>query len=135
MQNRKGEKIGWTAGWMGGFIWVAALSILFLLQGQYKQGVLGLALTGIAMISIVFLSPWRFPSTPYWKLMVVPYGMFFSSIVWCIWSYGGLKAAGLNWWTLLWLLPLLTPIGILSQRKWKDFGQQSPPSPAAKPLS
>jgi hypothetical protein len=135
MENRKGEKIGWTAGWMGGFIWVAALSILFFFQGQYKQGVLGMALTGVAMMSIVFLSPWRFPSTPYWKLMLVPYGMFFSSIVWCIWSYGGLAAAGLNWWNLLWLVPLLTPVGILSHRKWKDSGQQSSPSQAAKPRS
>ena len=135
MENRKGEKIGWTAGWMGGFIWVAALSILFLFQGHYKQGVLGMALTGVAMMSIVFLSPWRFPSTPYWKLMLVPYGMFFSSIVWCIWSYGGLAAAGLNWWNLLWLVPLLTPVGILSYRKWKDSGQQSSPSQAAKPRS
>jgi len=134
MKDRIGEKIGWTAGWVGGFIWVFILSIVFLFQGKSEQGLLGLTLTGIAIISVVFFAPWRFSSTPYWKLMLPPYGFFFLSIVWAIWSYGGLGSAGLTWWDLLWLLPLLIPFGSLSKRKWVDFkAGQNAPADADKP--
>jgi membrane-bound ClpP family serine protease len=120
MKDRLGEKIGWTAGWIGGFIWVFILSIVFLFQKKIEQGLLGMALIGVAIMTIVFFAPWRFPATPYWKLMLAPYGMFFLSIAWAIWSYGGLGPAGLTWWNLLWLLPLLMPFASLSKSKWAD---------------
>ncbi|MBF0106668.1 MAG: hypothetical protein HQM16_15250 [Deltaproteobacteria bacterium] len=124
MENKTGQKIGWTAGWMGGFIWVFILSIVFLFHEKYPQGLLGLVLTGVAIVTIVFFAPWRFPTTSYWKLMLAPYGMFLLSIVWAIWSYGGLESIGLTWWNLLWLLPLLIPFGSLSKRKWSDSNVQ-----------
>jgi len=120
LENRKGEKIGWTAGWIGGFIWVAILSIIFLFQEKYEQGISGVTLTGIAIVIIYFCSPWRFPSTSYWKLMLAPYGVFYLSIAWAIWSYGGFEAVGLNWWNLLWFFPLMMPLGSLSRRKWVE---------------
>lgn len=121
MKDRVGEKIGWTAGWLGGFIWVFVLSIVFLFQGKIVQGLLGMSLTGIAILSVLFFAPWGFPSTLYRKLMLAPYAVFFIAIAWAIWSYGGLGSAGLTWWNLLWLLPLLLPFGILSKRKWSDY--------------
>jgi hypothetical protein len=124
LASRRGEKIGWTAGWLGGFIWVAILSIIFLFQGKYELGLSGVALTGIAMASIYFCSPWRFPSTFYWKLMLAPYGIFGLSVAWVIWSYGGFESIGLDWWNLLWLLPLMMPLGSLSKRKWEESGAQ-----------
>lgn len=134
MEGRKGEKIGWTAGWTGGFIWVFILSVVFLLQEKFEQGLLGIALTGVAVITIVFFAPWRFSSTPYWKLMLAPYGTFFLCIAWAIWSYGGLGSAGLTWWNLLWFLPLLIPLGSLSKKKWADAAaQQSAPTDGAEP--
>lgn len=117
---RKGEKIGWTAGWTGGFIWVLVLSLVFLHQGKVAQGVLGVVLTGAALIAIVHAAPWRHPATPYWKLMLAPYGLLFLSIAWAVWSYGSLEAIGLNWWNLVWLIPCLSPFGMLSNRKWSD---------------
>lgn len=120
MTNRRGEKIGWTGGWLGGFIWVAILSVVFLVQGQILKGLVGIALTLLAVVTIVSLAPWRFPQTPYWKLMVGPYAMFFLSIVWGVWSYGGLSALGLSWWNLFLLLPLLFPLGSQSKRTWAD---------------
>ncbi len=120
MKERAGEKIGWTAGWIGGFLWVAILSLVFLYQEKYAQGVSGLLLTGVAVVAIVAFAPWRWPTTPYWKLMLGPYGMFLVSIAWAIQSFGGLESAGLNWWNLFWLLPLLIPLGTAGGRKWKD---------------
>lgn len=122
--DRKGEKIGWTAGWLGGFIWVLALSLVFLSQGKVTQGLLGILLSGAAIIAILYFAPWRHQTTPYWKLMLAPYGLFFLSIVWAVWSYGGLEAIGLNWWNLLWLIPCLSPFGMLSNRKWSGSKNQ-----------
>jgi len=124
MHNRRGEKIGWTAGWIGGFLWVAVLAVLFLFQGRYPQSILGFALTVIAILAIVYFAPWRFPSTPYWKLMLVPYGVFWLSIIWCVGSYGGFATAGLDWWNFLWVVPCMIPLGILSRRKWEDSERQ-----------
>jgi hypothetical protein len=129
MKDRIGERIGWTAGWLGGFIWVVVLSVVYLFQGKSEQGLLGMTLTGIAVLSVLFFAPWRFSSTPYWKLMLAPYSVFFLSIAWAIWSYGGLGSTGLTWWNLLWLLPLLLPFGSLSKRKWVySIAQQDPPT-------
>jgi hypothetical protein len=122
MCTRRGEKIGWTAGWLGGFIWVAGLSLVFLYQQKWLQGLIGLLLFCAAIVIIIVLAPWRHPSTRYWKLMLGPYGVFLTSALWAAWSYGGVHAAGLNWWTVLWLLPLFfIPVGSLWKRRWTDF--------------
>lgn len=121
MEGRTGEKIGWTGGWIGGFLWVGVLSVVFIYQGKHLQGSLGLSLVCIAFVTIVFFAPWRFPETPYWKIMFAPYGLFFLSVIWAIWSYGGVESAGLKWWNLLWLLPVLTPWASMSKRKWSDL--------------
>jgi len=54
--NRRGEKIGWIAGWLGGFIWVAGLSLVFLYQQIWLQGLMGLLLFCAAIVSITFLA-------------------------------------------------------------------------------
>jgi hypothetical protein len=124
MEDRKGEKIGWTAGWMGGFIWVVVLSTVFLFQGKIEQGLSGIIVSSAAIATVIFFAPWRFPSARYWKLMLPPYGIFFLSIAWAIWSYGGLESVRLNWWSLLWFLPLLMPFASLTKRKWVDSNAQ-----------
>lgn len=128
MKERISERIGWTAGWLGGFIWVFVLSMVFLFLGKSEQGLAGISLTGIAVFSVLFFAPWRFSSTPYWKLMLAPYGVFFLSIVWAVWSFGGLESCGFTGWNLLWLLPLLLPFGSWSKRKWADSSTQQDPS-------
>jgi len=122
--NRRGEKIGWTAGWIGGFIWVAILSFVFCYQKKYEEALLGIFLTAAAVVAIFSFAPWRYPLTPYWKLMLAPYGMFFISIGWVIWSYGSLESLDFNWWNLLWIIPALSPFGILSNRKWAETDAQ-----------
>jgi len=55
--------------------------------------------------------------------------VFFISIAWAIWAYGGIEATGLSWWNLLWLFPVLIPFGTLSKRRWSDFDAK-PGAPA-----
>lgn len=132
MTDRKGEKIGWTYGWLGGFVWVGALATVFLFQTRWVEGFTGLILLCTAFLAIILLAPWRHPSVPYWKLLIAPYGLFFASVAWAVWSFDGPKAAGVDWWSLLWLLPLLIPFGTVSKRRWNDFNtKQGNVSPGA----
>jgi hypothetical protein len=103
--------------------------MVFLLQGKWAQGLSGMLVFIAAIITIMTFSPWRHPSTPFWRLMAMPYGVFFISIVWAIWAYGGVEATGLRWWNLFWLLPVLIPFGTLSKRRWSDFDEK-PGAPA-----
>jgi hypothetical protein len=37
MTNRTGEKVGWLGGWSGGFLWLAVLSVVWLVQGLHAR--------------------------------------------------------------------------------------------------
>ncbi len=123
MTERRGEKIGWTGGWLGGFIWLALLAVVFMFQGQWLEGIIGMALTGLAVLVIVFGAPWRHPATPYWKLMLAPYAVFFISVAWAFWAFGSQGDLGLSWWHLFWFVPMLIPLGTVGRRTWTDFEQ------------
>lgn len=120
MNARKGEKIGWTAGWLGGFLWVAILSVVFLVQHEWGAGIAGLAVVALAVALIAAMAPWRHPSAPYWKLMAPLLGAVLASIAWAVWAYGGPAAIGADWWTVLWFVPILVPMGTAGRRRWSD---------------
>jgi hypothetical protein len=77
-------------------------------------------------------APWQYLLTAYWKLLLAPYGMFFIAIVWAVWSYGSIESLNLNWWNLLWLIPALSPFGMLSKRKWAVSDSQQGASAEAE---
>ncbi len=142
MKKRSGEKAGWVAGWAGGFVWVRILALLFLYRQNFAQGLAGVALTGIAAAAVLSCAPWRHPSTPYWKLMLAPYGLFLVAVAWAVWSFGGPEPLGFNWWNLLWLMPALSPFGFSRQHTrgndpMPDQAQRRtaipPRAPAAEP--
>ena len=120
MQHRRGERIGWTVGWLGGFVWVFILSVVFLVQAKWLEGVSGLVLVGIAVAGIAAAAPWRHPSTPYWRLMLPLYVILFLAVAWAVRSFGGTEDTGLQWWNLSWGLILLIPLGSAGRRKWSD---------------
>ncbi|MDK9723493.1 MAG: hypothetical protein OEL88_01300 [Sterolibacteriaceae bacterium MAG5] len=126
--GRRGEKIGWTVGWTGGFAWLFALACLQLFQGHLRQGLAGLALSGAAVFCILAFAPWRHPTTPLWKLMVPIYLVLFVAVGWAVWIYGGFRTLGLDAWSLLWMAPLLIPLGTSGRRTWQ--GNDAPPKAA-----
>lgn len=120
MQQRRGEKIGWIGGWLGGFIWLCLLSILWLVQGRIADGLLGLGLFVAAILAVLALTPWKHPETKYWKLMSPIYAVLAASVGLFIWRGGGLDKLGLSWWSLFLLMPLLIPFATMGTRCWKD---------------
>lgn len=120
MSQRTGEKFGWVGGWLGGFLWVVILSVIFFVQGKVIPGLIGVGIACAAVVAIVAAAPWRHPETPYWKLMVPVYLAFLGAIIWMVWSSGGGKELGLNWWNAFLLLPLLLPFATVGRRRWDD---------------
>lgn len=119
--SRRGEKIGWTVGWIGGFFWVAILSLVFLYQGKYLEGILGLLQVVIWTLSVYYFAPWRHPDKIYFVLLLPLYGIFFTVIIWSIWAFGGLSALNeFNRLDFLWIFPALLPLPFLYKRKWND---------------
>jgi hypothetical protein len=120
MRPRTGEKVGWIGGWLGGFFWLAILSVLWLVQGESTNGAIGLGIVAAAVADICLVTPWRFPRTPYWKLLLVPYVLAFGAVAFAIHAYGGMEQAGLNPFLLFAMLPILTPLFTLGRRRWVD---------------
>jgi len=118
--NRKGEKIGWIGGWLGGFIWVGLLSVIWIFQHKNIKGMLGIVLFIIAIILIISLAPWKHPNTKYWKLMLPIYLLFILSIAMVIHLYVGLRNTGLSWVSISWIIPSLIPFVIIGNRKWDN---------------
>jgi hypothetical protein len=118
--NRKGEKIGWIGGWHGGFIWLGALSVVWLFQNRIYYGIIGMAIFMVASIAIIAAAPWKHPNTKYWKLMLPIYFLFFISIAFYIFSYGGLESTGMKWTSFFWVVPCLIPIVTTGGRTWKE---------------
>ena len=120
MKNRNSEKIGWIGGWLGSFSWVLLLSAGFLVQGRITIGLYGMLICLAAVLLMLAASPWRNPLTPYWKLLIPLYVTFGASIAWAFWGYGEKGVSGLNPWSTLMILPLLTPLFVLGNRKWDN---------------
>jgi hypothetical protein len=125
MGNRKGERIGWICGWLGAFLWVVVLAVIFFVQGRAAEAAVGLGIAALAVVLVFALAPWRHPARAYWKIMIPLYLVLFASAAWVIRVYGGLRGIRLPVWNLLFFVPILIPLGLLGRRKWRDFDPAS----------
>ncbi len=116
-ETRRGEKIGWTVGWLGGFLWLLILSGVWLADGRVGVAVFGVVLFVGAVGCIVFLAPWHHPRTAYWKLMLPIYLLFFVAVAMTV-AVMGRRTLGLSWWSVLWLLPILLPFATIGSKRW-----------------
>jgi hypothetical protein len=123
--HRRGEKLGWTLGWGGSFLWVFILAGVTLAKGATLPSLLGFVLLAVAVVFIHAFSPWRHPTRRYWKLMAPIYALFFLSFAWASWIAGGPTEMGLSLWSLFLLLPLLLPFYLAGTRRWVDGEPQA----------
>ncbi len=125
MKERKGEKTGWIAGWLGGSVWLCLLSIIWFVQGRILNGITGLVLFSIAVFFITLMTPWRYPETKYWKLMLPIYLVMTVSVSLFLLE-GDLDKIGLTWWSILWLVPVFLPFATMGSRCWNDGNSAKP---------
>lgn len=131
---RRGEKLGWTLGWSGGFLWVAVLAAVAAAKGDGANAAIGALITAGAIAAIVGLAPWRRPARPYWQLMVPIYLLFGAAVVWAVRAAGGAAQAGFGGTSVFVLLPILLPFLFAGRRRWidgepaRDLRPPAPPS-------
>lgn len=129
---RRGEKLGWTLGWSGGFLWVAVLAVVAAAKGERASAALGALITAAAVAAIVGLAPWRHPRRPCWQLLVPIYLLFAAAILWAVRAAGGAAQAGFGGSSLFVLLPILLPFLLAGRRRWSD-GDPRDDAPASAP--
>lgn len=127
MSERRGEKIGWTVGWLGAFCWLFIFSLLWLARGRLLEGGVALLLVALGVTLIVALAPWRHPTTRYWKLLLPIFLVLVVSVAATVHFEGGLAATGMTWWSFLWLIAVLLPVLSFGVRCWQDGAPQAPP--------
>jgi len=121
VSTRTSERRGWIFGLLGGFVWIPILAFVVLARGQTPEGIAGLLIATLAACVVVERAPWRWPSTPYWQLMVPVYLVFAAGIAWAVWAVGR-HVLGLSWWSLPLLMPVLLPFWLIGRRRWDDGG-------------
>ena len=119
VNGRTGEKIGWLGGWSGGFLWVLVMAIVRLAQGATLDGLIGISVSAAAFATIYFVAPWKMPHTPMWKLLIPLYVFLALSILWAVWTWGGFTHPDLHWWMFLWIIPSLSPLWVIGNRRWQ----------------
>lgn len=118
--DRKGEKLGWTLGWLGGFLWILVFSIIWLFQGDLLNGFIGIILVIIAIKFILRYAPWKNPQTKFWKLMLPIYTIFMIGVIFMM------IVLLTSWKELiyiqygLWIIPCFTPLIIMGRRTWNQ---------------
>ncbi len=114
-----GRRAGWIFGGLGAFCWVPILSFVLLARGFVLGGVLSLTFAVLGIAYLLFVTPWRFSATPFWKiylgLLVIFVACAISVILfWREGDYGGVKSL----WMLVYLTPMLGPFFTMKNIKW-----------------
>lgn len=127
-ESRKGEKIGWLGGWLGGTIWIMVLPVLLYSRGELLSAVIALVLFCIAMILVPVMAPWRHPQTPYYLLLLPLYAVYLGTLILAIVSLDLFREEHIRPWYFLWILPCFSPLFIMGHRRWTDGESQEKPT-------
>ncbi len=115
---RRGEKLGWLIGWSGGFVWLLALAVVWLVEGRVWVAAAGILLWLAAELFVVRFTPWRYPGTRYFWLMLPLYLILIAATVLVMVGFGKKELSARDWSSFAWILPMLTPLFILGRRRW-----------------
>lgn len=123
MGARTGERVGWLAGWSGGFLWVVVLGVVFLVQERTAAGLAGVALVVAGMGAAWLARPWSHPGTTYRTLMLAPLAVLAATVPWAVLGFGldALRQERFLPWALLPLAgAFLAPLLTVGPRRWRD---------------
>jgi hypothetical protein len=118
--KQKWMKLGWFSFVVAGVIWIIPFSIIWLINGKYVFGIMGITLFCTAFLLIKAFVPWKYPNTKLWKLLIPPYAMFIISILLLLSVLTDFHDfAEIQYG--FWIIPCFVPFFIFGCRTWNSI--------------
>jgi hypothetical protein len=125
MEERRGEKIGWIGGFLGGLLWMPFLSIFWLLIDRIIVGSLGLIFFVLGVYFIIKFSPWKYPDTKFYLLMLPFYIILILAIVLFVFFGWNILESERDFplWSLVIMIPIFSPFFVMGWKTWNKLGK------------
>ncbi len=115
-----GAKLGWLLGGAGSLVWLAILSVVWLVHGHVGGGALGLAVFAAGIAYLLIFAPWRLPHTPIRRIYLGFLAILLAGVAVAIWQYRQALGAAQSM-PLLVIGTLFIPFFTLGRRSWSDM--------------
>jgi hypothetical protein len=122
MDDRRGEKAGWTWGLIGGSVWLIPAGIGLLADGRVLPGLGALGSFVLVAGLARYLAPWRHPYTPFWKLFLPFVGFMLLALQVALNFDVSIvsDAPVLGWLPYQLAFFLLMPLAFFGNKRWAD---------------
>lgn len=118
--RRRGERVGWIGGGLGACLWMALAAGWWIAVGRWTTGIIMGALFAANAASLFLFAPWRFPRTPFWKLLIPIYLLFVSAVGFGYVSLDPASRSEIRPASLLPALGVFLPFFTVGGKRWID---------------
>jgi hypothetical protein len=121
--SRRGEKWGWTGGFLGSSLWIAVMGIVLLYRGDVAAGLVAFALYGASLALLFLLLPWRNPDRSMGLLLAGTMAPIFAAIGLTIYYYFvrvDPLVAGVQPLSFLWITVFIPLFFRFGKRTWNE---------------
>ncbi|MGE4292268.1 MAG: hypothetical protein AB7E32_08665 [Desulfovibrio sp.] len=115
-------RIAWLLGLAGVSIWMPVLTWTVLAAGDATGGIVGTGWYGACLGMAWYLSPWRNPGVPLWKLLGICLGAVLLGAIFFIVRYELYQEATRQFvWSMAALAAMFLPAFLVGKKTWRDF--------------
>jgi hypothetical protein len=115
-------RAAWLLGLAGASVWMPVLTWSVLAAGDATGGIVGTGWYGACLGMSWYLSPWRNPGVPLWKLLSICLGSILGGAVFFILRYRLYEEGSRHFlWSMLALIAMFLPAFLVGRKTWRDF--------------
>lgn len=123
LDARRGEKWGWTFGFLGGSLWMFVAALSEFAGGHWEIGLFALCSGCFVVDLVIVLAPWKHPSTAYWKLLLPSLTVMIVCVAFLL-TRGGRVFTAEVWSTLF--MVFVSLFGLLPGMGWRRWEDREP---------
>lgn len=116
--GRRGEKIGWIGGWLGGTLFFPIGAVVWLSCYNIPAATIAL-MVYIGFVSLAFtITPWKYPQTKYWKLLLPYYLLLIVGTALLLMTGFHNIQGSFKYFSAFYLLPAVLPFFTVGEKTW-----------------